>query len=222
MTHTPPHPNNPAPGNDARYEATTLEELEEAGAERRVYELTTDSSQRLDKYLHNRLKGISRSQIQKLIALGGVTVNGKPAKPALSLRTGDTVEVVVPPKPAVDLRPEPIPLDVLYEDDDMVVVNKQANLIVHPARKYKSGTMVNALAHHFQNPGFNVPRDDRRTTQKIKRGLSGVGADDQRPGVVHRLDMNTTGVILFAKQDATHWLLAKQFEDRTNLKCYLA
>ena len=205
---------------DARYEATTVDELEEAGAEHRVYRLSTDSSQRLDKYLQNRLKGISRNQIQKLIALGGVTVNGKTCKPSLSLRSGDVVEVMVPPKPAVDLRPEPIPMDILYEDDDMVVVNKHANFIVHPARKYKSATMVNALAHHFENPGFNTPRIDERSANK--RGLSGVGKEDQRPGVVHRLDMNTTGVILFAKQDATHWLLAKQFEDRTNLKCYLA
>ncbi|MEM6458583.1 MAG: RluA family pseudouridine synthase [Planctomycetota bacterium] len=213
-------PASDPPDPDARYEATTLAELEEAGAERRVYELTTDSSQRLDKYLHNRLKGISRSQIQKLIALGGVTVNGKSVKPSASLRTGDIVEVVVPPKPAVDLRPEPIPLDILYEDDDLVVVNKHANFIVHPARKYKSATMVNALAHHFASPGFNTPRIDERSSNRA--GLSAVGRDDQRPGVVHRLDMNTTGVILFAKQDATHWLLAKQFEDRTNLKCYLA
>ena len=208
------------PDPDARYEATTLEDLEDAGAEHRVYELSTDSSQRLDVYLHNRLKGISRNQIQRLIGLGGVTVNDKPAKPSLSLKSGDVVEVVVPPKPAVDLRPEPIPLHVLYEDDELIVVNKQANLIVHPARKYKSGTLVNALKYHFENPGFNSVDDDQRSTNK--RGLSAVGKEDQRPGVVHRLDMNTTGVILFAKQDTTHWLLAKQFEDRTNLKCYLA
>jgi 23S rRNA pseudouridine1911/1915/1917 synthase len=108
----------------------------------------------------------------------------------------------------VDLRPEPIPLHVLYEDDDLIVLNKQANIIVHPARKYRSGTLINALAYHFQNRSGGE--------------LSGVGKKDERPGVVHRLDMNTTGVIIFAKQDATHWLLAKQFEERTNLKAYLA
>jgi 23S rRNA pseudouridine1911/1915/1917 synthase len=229
MTPPPPPPpeedssfgeTGPPSDADERYEATTLEDLEEAGAEHRQWRLSTDSSQRLDVYLHNRLKGISRNQIQRLIGLGGVTVNGKDAKPSLSLRSGDLVEVVVPPKPAVDLRPEPIPLHVLYEDDDLIVINKQANLIVHPARKYKSGTLVNALKYHFENPGFNrVDLDERAAT---KQGLSDVGQDDQRPGVVHRLDMNTTGVILFAKQDTTHWLLAKQFEDRTNLKCYLA
>lgn len=227
MTAPPPESSaalpEPAPDRnldaDARYEATTLEELQDAGAEQRVYQLSTDSSQRLDKYLQNRLKGISRNQIQKLIALGGVTVNGKDCKPSLALRAGDRVEVVVPPKPAIDVLPEPIPLHILHEDDDMVVVNKQANFIVHPARKYKTGTMVNALSYHLANPGFN---DSRYLPDGEKPTLSDVGRDDQRPGVVHRLDMNTTGVILFAKQETTHWLLAKQFEDRTNLKCYLA
>ncbi|MEM1107257.1 MAG: RluA family pseudouridine synthase [Planctomycetota bacterium] len=213
------------PDADARYEATTLEELEEAGAEHRVYELGNDSKQRLDVYLHNRLKGISRNQIQKLINLGGVTVNGKNVKPSLSLRQGDRVEVMVPPKPAIDVLPEPIPLHILYEDDDMVVVNKQANFIVHPARKYKSGTMVNALAHHLEHgpaPGTVIAKSDQDTDKVTRSKLSPLGKEDQRPGVVHRLDMNTTGVIIFAKQETTHWLLAKQFEDRTNLKCYLA
>ncbi len=203
---------------DDRYEATTLEELEAAGAERRRYTLGSDSSQRLDTYLHNRLKGISRNQVQKLIKLGGVTVNAKAAKPSLSLKEGDVVEVMVPPKPGVDLRPEPIPLDVLYEDDDLIVVNKDAGIIVHPARKYKSGTMVNALAWHLGDAKLERETDDGPGTL----GLSTVGKEDRRPGVVHRLDMNTTGVIVFAKRDTTHWLLAKQFEDRTNLKCYLA
>jgi len=207
---------------DARYEATTLEELEGAGAEHRVYELSTDSKQRLDVYLHNRLKGISRNQIQKLIALGGVTVNGKNVKPSLSLREGDRVEVMVPPKPAIDVLPEAIPLHILYEDHDMVVVNKQANFIVHPARKYKTGTMVNALAYHLANPGYNASPPEAQGLVENAGSLSDVGKDDKRPGVVHRLDMNTTGVIIFAKQETTHWLLAKQFEDRTNLKCYLA
>ncbi|MEM1447257.1 MAG: RluA family pseudouridine synthase, partial [Planctomycetota bacterium] len=229
MTNASPEP---APDReldpDARYEATTLDELEEAGAEHRVYELGTDSKQRLDVYLHNRLKGISRNQIQKLIGLGGVTVNGKNVKPSLSLRSGDRVEVMVPPKPAVDVHPEPIPLHILYEDDDMVVVNKQANFIVHPARKHKTGTMVNALAHHLEHgpaPGtvFAEPAQAPNNSSHPQNAkLSPVGKDDQRPGVVHRLDMNTTGVIIFAKQETTHWLLAKQFEDRTNLKCYLA
>ena len=225
---------------DDRYEATTLEELHAAGAEHRTYTLGSDSSQRLDSYLHNRLKGISRNQVQKLIKLGGVTVNAKPAKPSLSLKEGDVVDVMVPPKPSLDLRPEPIPLDILYEDDDLIVINKDAGIIVHPARKYKSGTMVNALAYHLQGgesaegEGNSAPPETASEapppdtlpptphTLTPPPGLSPVGIDDQRPGVVHRLDMNTTGVIVFAKRETTHWLLAKQFEHRTNLKCYLA
>ncbi len=212
---------------DPRYHAETLEELEAQDAEHRHWTIGTDSKFRLDKYLNNRIGGISRSQIQKLIALGGVTVNDKPAKPSYQLKLGDEVHVVVPPKPAVDLRPEPIPLDVLYEDDDLIVVNKHAGIIVHPARSYTSGTMVNALAWHLKHgQRFDDETSQADAQERFDKtpdtGLSSVGAHAQRPGVVHRLDMNTTGCIVFAKQDATHWLLAKQFEDRTNLKCYLA
>ncbi|MEE9404001.1 MAG: RluA family pseudouridine synthase, partial [Algisphaera sp.] len=203
-----------APEGSDRFESTTLEELTAAGAEKRAWTLSNDSRQRLDKYLQNRLKGISRNQIQKLIALDAVTVNGKSVKQSAALRQGDVVEVWVPPKPGVDILPEDIPLDVLFEDDQMIVINKRAGIIVHPARKYKTGTLVNALAYHLKH---RSPQAQGQQGQ-----LSDVGRDDQRPGVVHRLDMNTTGVIVFAKQETTHWLLSRQFEYRTNLKCYLA
>ena len=114
----------------------------------------------------------------------------------------------VPPKPGSDLSAQEIPLSVLYEDDQMIVVNKDAGIIVHPARSYTSGTMLNALAYHFRN--------------ETGGDLSGVGSADARPGVVHRLDMNTTGCIVFAKDETAHHAIAKQFEHRTNLKCYLA
>ena len=200
-----PEPDKPAADP---YRATTRAELEDAGAEPRAWTITTDQRPRLDVWLQNRIGGMSRAQVQKLIAMEGARVNGKPSKPSQRLREGDAVTVLVPPKPQVDLRPEPIPLDVLYEDPHLIAINKAAGIIVHPARKYLSGTMLNALAHHFQA---------QRSGE-----LSGVGEADARPGVVHRLDMNTTGVILFAKQDATHWLLARQFEHRTNDKRYLA
>ncbi|MEM1444764.1 MAG: RluA family pseudouridine synthase [Planctomycetota bacterium] len=222
----------------SRYHPQTLEELEAQDPERRRWDITTDSAIRLDKYLANRIGGMSRAQIQNLIALGGVTINGRDGtatKPSYKLQQGDVVDVVVPPKPAIDLSPEPIPLDILFEDDDLIVVNKQADLIVHPARSRLSGTMVNALAWHLKfgqnldpaladtetvddTPISKQQRDRQRKQQK----LSNVGQHEARPGVVHRLDMHTTGCIVFAKQDATHWLLAKQFEHRTNLKCYLA
>lgn len=202
----PPPVDDALPGDDLSFQ----EELEDEGGERRQWTLTQDAKFRLDKWLQNGIKGISRNQVQKLIDLGGVTVNGKQPKASQSLRMGDVVEVVVPPRPVPDLNPEPIPLDILYEDDEFIVVNKRAGMIVHPARSHLSGTLLNALAWHFQNSG------------KPQAGLSDVGSEDARPGVVHRLDMNTTGVIIVAKRDETHWLLARQFERRTNLKVYLA
>lgn len=179
-----------------------------AKAEAMRYTVKVDARHRLDKHLQQKLGGMSRNQVQRLIALGGVTVNGKPAKPSLQLKSGHTVEVWVPPKPSRLIEPEPIPLEVLYEDEHMIVVNKDAGIMVHPARSTFTGTMLNALAHHL--------------AQHQTGELSKVGNAEERPGVVHRLDRFTTGVILFAKRDASHWLLARQWEHRTNLKAYLA
>ena len=205
--------------------------------------LAREPQARLDKHLQQRLKGVSRNQIQKLIELGGVTVNDKPVKPSHTLRKGDTIDVFLPPAPPRDLRPEPIPLHILYEDDDLIIINKQAGLIVHPARSNLSGTLLNGLAWHFlqgsggrsqeaevSNPIPDTPHPipDLRSPPPHPRpippvpGLSRVGLDDARPGVVHRLDKNTTGVMVVAKRDTTHWLIAKQFEDRRTLKAYLA
>jgi 23S rRNA pseudouridine1911/1915/1917 synthase len=124
------------------------------------------------------------------------------------LRKGDSVEVFVPPPPSSEVQPEDIPLDVLYEDDHLIVLNKRPDIIVHPARSHLSGTMINALAFHFRNRGSGA--------------LSGVGREFARPGVVHRLDRHTSGVIVFAKDDHTHWQLGRQFEDRIVEKRYLA
>ncbi|MEM1212227.1 MAG: RluA family pseudouridine synthase [Planctomycetota bacterium] len=215
-------PPNSTPPKTSIYHATSLDELEEAGAETVRYTPSRDAAMRLDKYLCNRLKGMSRNQVQRLIDLGGVTVNGSPGKPSLKLKAGDTVDVVVPPKPASDLTPEDIPLDVLYEDDAFIAVNKHADIIVHPARGRLSGTMLNALLFHFQKHGTG----DLSTVGKVPTDETGVpvggAGGDTRPGVIHRLDRFTTGVIVFAKQDEAHWLLAQQWERRTNLKAYLA
>ncbi len=186
------------------------EELRDAGVQPVRYTLSKDSNHRLDKFLQNRIKGFSRHQVQRLISLGGVSVNDKTPKASTKLRKGDVIDVLIPPRPAVDLSPDPIPLEVLHEEHGFIVVNKQAGLIVHPARSHLSGTLLNALAYHFQ----------QNTDEKA--ALSAVGKDHARPGVIHRLDKNTTGVIILAKQDDQHWKLAKQFEDRTNLKVYLA
>ncbi len=216
MTHdTPAHPDDPSqtgPGTDPLELINELpEELQDDGVQSQRYTLSKDSNHRLDKYLQNRIKGFSRHQIQRLISLGGVTVNDKKPKASTKLRKGDVVDVLIPPRPAVDLSPEPIPLEVLHEEDGFIVINKQAGLIVHPARSHLSGTLLNALAYHFQDSESRSPG-----------ALSEVGKEHARPGVIHRLDKNTTGVIIVAKQDEQHWKLAKQFEDRTNLKVYLA
>ena len=215
-----PFPEVPLPpdaSEDAPDAPDATDAPETPESERRQWTLTQDAKFRLDKWLQNSIKGASRNQVRKLIGLGGVTVNGKQPKPSQSLRQGDVVEVVLPPRPTVDLNPEPIPLDVLYEDDDLIVVNKPAGLIVHPARTHLTGTLLNALAWRFQEAA-------RQQTDPAKpqAALSDVGRDEARPGVVHRLDMNTTGVIIVAKRDETHWMLARQFEQRTNLKVYLA
>jgi len=179
----------------------------------RHFVLKRETADRLDKFLCMRLGGASRHQIQKLIQQGGVTVNGKTAKASQPLRRGDVIDAVIPPPPVPHCHPEPIPLNILYEDEHLIVLNKQSGMIVHPARSNLSGTLINGLAYHFQQQaraGEDGP------------GLSCVGAGDLRPGVIHRLDKNTTGVIVFAKSEIAHWKVAKQFEDRTTLKVYLA
>lgn len=172
------------------------------------FDLQRDVGTRLDRYLTTRITFMSRTRLAALIAAGAVTVNGRPGKPSTKLRVGDIVEVVIPEPPSKDITPEDIPLEVLYEDDAMIVVNKHADIIVHPARSENTGTMLGALAWHFQH--------------HTAGNLSAVGTDLARPGVVHRLDRNTSGVIVFAKTDEAHWKIAAQFQNRTADKRYLA
>jgi len=173
-----------------------------------VFTLQRDLQTRLDKYLTSRITFMSRTQLQRLIETGGVTVNGRVAKASTRLSVGDRVEVVVPPPPDKAIRAQEIPLEVLFEDEHLIVLNKQADIIVHPARSELSGTMINALAWHFRHVSGGA--------------LSGVGEEFARPGVVHRLDRHTTGCIVFAKDDEAHWKLGRQFEKRTVDKRYLA
>lgn len=176
-----------------------------------TFSLRRDLKSRLDRYLASRITFMSRTQLQRLIAgesQGGVLVNGKVCKPSTMLHAGDEIEVILPPPPPSGLTPEDIPLDVLFEDEHLIVLNKRPGIIVHPARSELSGTMVNALAFHFRH------RSDG--------SLSSVGTEDARPGVVHRLDRGTTGCIVFAKSDEAHWKLAHQFERRRVEKRYLA
>ncbi|GEM_PF-8556 len=174
------------------------------------FELKHDLDKRLDKYLTDRITFLSRTQLQKLIDDGGVTVNAKPAKASFKVNAGDLIEVVVPAPPSKDITPEDIPLEVMYEDEHIIVINKQPDIIVHPARSENTGTMLGALAYYFKH------------RSKAGGRLSEVGKDFARPGVVHRLDRNTSGVIIFAKTDEAHWKMGHQFEHRSVDKRYLA
>ena len=157
---------------------------------------------RLDKYLGGRFSCFSRTKLQQLIKEQGVNVNGRPAKPSCKLQPGDEIDLILPVRELRELVPEDIPINVLYEDDYIIVINKQPDLIVHPARGYKHGTLVNGLVYHFQN-------------------LSSC-PEDLRPGIVHRLDRNTTGCLVVAKDDTSHWKLSRQFAERTTKKTYIA
>lgn len=204
---------------DAAALERAIKSADEAGVDdaelRRVtFTLQRDLNKRLDKYLTDRITFMSRNQLQKLIDEGGVLVNARVPKSSTNLRQGDIVEVVVPPPPATEIQPENIPLEVLYEDEHLIVINKAPDIIVHPARSHLSGTMVNALAWHVR---YNSPEAVRGASE-----LSSVGKEFARPGVVHRLDRDTSGVIVFAKRDEAHWKLGHQFEHRQVEKRYLA
>jgi 23S rRNA pseudouridine1911/1915/1917 synthase len=156
--------------------------------------------ERLDAFLASQIEGWSRARLQRLIENEDVLVNGKVAKPSYKLREGDEIEVeLVAPLTGV-FTPENIPLDIVYEDDALLVVNKPPGLVVHPAPGTPSGTLANALAYHFQQlPGTNV-----------------------RPGIVHRLDRDTSGLLVVAKTEAALENLSDQFRDRTVYKSYVA
>lgn len=191
------------PGDDAEASGD-----DDQAVARVTFTLRHDLQKRLDRYLTDRITFMSRNQLQKLIAGGGVTVNDRVAKASTTLRKGDAVEVMVPEPPPPGIQPEDIPLEVLYEDEHLIVVNKAPDIIVHPARSHLKGTMVNALAWHLRRSGSGA--------------LSTVGDEFARPGVVHRLDRHTSGVIVFAKRDEAHWKLGRQFEHRRVDKRYLA
>ncbi len=189
--------------------AEFYEERAEAGEPLYVhFEVKKLVGKRLDKYLADRIPYMSRTALKRLITEGDVEVNGGSSKPAMSIKQGDRIRIHVPPPPSREIQPEDIPLEVLYEDEHLIALNKQANLIVHPARSEKTGTLINGLAYHFQH---------RSSGQ-----LSAVGEEYARPGVVHRLDRNTTGVIVAAKTEEAHWRLGRQFERREADKRYLA
>ncbi len=160
------------------------------------------AGERLDRYLSGQFTEHSRTQIQRWIADGNVLVNGRTAKASTRVRDSDVISIDRPPILPATIEPEDIPLEILYEDEDLIAVNKPAGLVVHPAPGHERGTLVNAILFHCP-------------------GLEGVGGV-QRPGIVHRLDKDTSGVILVAKNDRSHRFLQTQFKDRTVHKSYIA
>jgi 23S rRNA pseudouridine1911/1915/1917 synthase len=158
--------------------------------------------QRLDIFLARALPQFSRSRLQQLIERELVRLNGDVTRASESVRTNDVIDVREPPPEKIDNAPEDIPLSILHEDVDLIVIDKPAGLVVHPGAGHRGGTLVNALLHHSPN-------------------LSGIGGKE-RPGIVHRLDKDTSGCLVVAKNDAAHQSLVKQFADRTVDKIYLA
>lgn len=157
---------------------------------------------RLDLFLAKALPELSRSRIQQLVRAGFVRFNGATTRAHHLVRSGDEIEVTQPPPQRIEARPEPIPLQILYEDDDLIVIDKPAGMTVHPGAGQREHTLVNALLHH-------CPK------------LSGIGGKE-RPGIVHRLDKETSGCLVAAKNDVAHRELSKQFAARTVEKIYLA
>ena len=178
---------------------------------------------RLDKYLAGRLgKEISRTSLQRYIKEGNVTVNAQVVKPSYVIRPRDIIDMTLPQAKPKQIPPEPIPLDVIYEDDDILAINKQANLIVHPARGNWTGTLVNGLAHYFKMNwrGDDAPEGPTGGPRDISELPT--SGEAFRPGIVHRLDRDTTGIMLIAKSELALWRLGRQFELRRVHKTYSA
>ncbi|HXX75239.1 MAG TPA: RluA family pseudouridine synthase [Nitrospiraceae bacterium] len=165
-----------------------------------------EQPKRLDVFLVNREPKISRSAVQRLIEQGRVKINGHVVKPSQKIKPGDVIAFDLPKAEPLELKGESIPLEILHEDEALLVLNKPADLVVHPAPGHWSGTLVNALLHHFQTSGGTV---------------SSIGGKE-RPGLVHRLDKDTSGVMVIAKTDEAHRALAAQFKHHAITRTYEA
>lgn len=178
-------------------------ELQTVSTEIQLLTITDEAAgQRIDAFLASRLTEISRTRIQKAIEDGDVVVGSRTVKPSYRLRPGDQVEIDLPDPPAVLVAAENIPVKIVYEDDDLIVVDKPAGMVVHPGAGVESGTLVNALVYHFNE-----------LSEK---------AGAIRPGIVHRIDKETSGLLVVAKNDLAHERLSDQFRDRAVFKLYVA
>lgn len=167
------------------------------------FTVENQDGERIDRYLSEELADRSRSYIQKLIKENYVTVNQKPVKANYRLSLGDRVEIDLPEAKEPDIRPEDIPLDILYEDKDIIIVNKPKQMVVHPAPGHYSQTLVNALMYHCGSD------------------LSGINGT-MRPGIVHRIDMDTTGSLVACKNDMAHQSLSRQLKEHSIRRIYVA
>lgn len=165
-----------------------------------TFEITTETG-RLDKVLSALMAGESRSQLKEAIDKGEVAVNGGATKPKYQVQPGDQIVVTIPDPVKLDLEPENIPLDIVYEDDDVIVVNKPSGMVVHPSPGHPDHTLVNALLYHSPLSTIN---------------------GTYRPGIVHRIDKDTSGLLMVAKNDNAHRSLATQLKNKTNLREYIA
>ncbi len=165
-------------------------------------EIEDGAGERLDRYLQRKMPDLSRSRLQDLIREEHARLNERAAKPSATLKAGDQIDIQIPEATSVEVKAQDIPIDVLYEDSDIIVINKSPGLVVHPAAGNPDGTLVNALLHHC---------DD----------LSGIGGE-MRPGIVHRLDKETSGCMVVAKHDLAHTRLSEAFSERRISKFYLA
>ena len=164
--------------------------------------LEKHEKERLDKYLADQLPDISRSRIQQLIEGQNIKINGISTKANYRIKSNDFIQIVIPPLTELEVIPQNIPLNIIFEDSHLLVIDKKAGMVVHPAFGNYNDTLVNALLYHCQD-------------------LSGIGGK-LRPGIVHRLDKDTSGLLVVAKDDVTHRFLAEQFEKRTIEREYFA
>ncbi len=167
-----------------------------------IIKVEDTSAMRLDLYLAAQLPELTRSRIQSLLKSGDILLNEQSVKPKVSVSTGDTIRVHIPEPAPAEAQPQQIPIEVLHEDEEIIVLNKASGMVVHPANGNEDGTLVNALLHHCHGQ------------------LAGIGGV-QRPGIVHRLDKDTSGCIVVAKTDAAHQSLVNQFAQRETSKQYL-
>lgn len=165
--------------------------------------ISKDSGVRVDRYLSEQNKDLSRAMIQKLVDNGNITVNEKSIKSSYKINVGDVIKVVVEEPKETTIKPENLPLNVVYEDNDIIVVNKEKGMVVHPGNGNLDGTLVNAVL------------------ERCKGSLSGIGGEI-RPGIVHRLDKDTSGLIIVAKNDKAHIKLSEDLKNHNVIKTYLA